>query len=237
MLNLIWLFLILAGIVVAALSGRIDPVTETFFSAANEGVRVCLDLIGLMTLWMGMLEVARQAGLVRLIARLMRPITVLMFPDIPPQHPALGAIIMNISANILGLGNAATPFGLKAMQELQSLNPRPDTATNSMCTFLALNTSCVVLIPATIIGVRVAAGSANPAEIVAPTIFATAFSMIVVMVLDVLWRARLRARHGNPPWRGSPPGHGGSSGHESPNGSGIPSGRGSPAGRGRPAGC
>lgn len=230
MLNLIWLILVLGGIAVAAYNGRIELITETFFGAANEGVRICLDLIGLMTLWMGMLEVARQAGLVRLIARLMRPLTVLMFPDIPPQHPALGAIIMNISANILGLGNAATPFGLKAMQELQALNPRPDTATNSMCTFLALNTSCIVLIPATIIGVRVAAGSANPAEIVAPTIFATAFSMIFVMVLDVIWRARLRVRHattpwrGRPPGRGKPPGHGGPTGHESPPGSGRPPG-------------
>jgi spore maturation protein A len=122
-----------------------------------------------------------------------------LFPDIPPQHPALGAIIMNISANILGLGNAATPFGLKAMQELQKLNPSPDTASNAMCTFLALNTSCIVLIPATIIGVRVMAGSANATEIVVPTIFATGFSMILVVVADIIWRAYLQARHGRPP--------------------------------------
>ncbi|MGD0622281.1 MAG: nucleoside recognition domain-containing protein [Thermacetogeniaceae bacterium] len=199
MLNLIWLFLILGGIVVAACNGRIDLVTETIFGAANDGVRVCLELIGLMTLWMGMLEVARQAGLIRLLARLVRPLTVLLFPDIPPQHPAMGDIIMNISANILGLGNAATPFGLKAMQELQKLNPWPDTASDSMCTFLALNTSCIVLIPATIIGVRVAAGSVNAAEVVAPTIFATGFSMLFVMVVDVIWRTYRRARHGRPP--------------------------------------
>ena len=199
MLNLIWLFLILGGIVVAACNGRIDLVTETIFGAANDGVKVCLELIGLMTLWMGMLEVARQAGLVRLLARLTHPLIVVLFPDIPPQHPALGAIIMNISANILGLGNAATPFGLKAMQELQKLNPSPDTASNAMCTFLALNTSCIVLIPATIIGVRVMAGSANATEIVVPTIFATGFSMILVVVADIIWRAYLQARHGRPP--------------------------------------
>jgi spore maturation protein A len=198
MLNLVWLFLILGGIAVAACNGRIDLVTETIFSAANDGVRVCLELIGLMTLWMGMLEVARQAGLIRLLARLVRPLTVLLFPDIPPQHPAMGSIIMNISANILGLGNAATPFGLKAMQELQKLNPWPDTASDSMCTFLALNTSCIVLIPATIIGVRVAAGSVSAAEVVAPTIFATGFSMLFVMVVDVIWRTYRRARHGRP---------------------------------------
>jgi spore maturation protein A len=193
MVNLIWLLMILGGIVVAACNGRIDPVTENIFSAANDGVRVCLELIGLMALWMGMLEVARQAGLIRLLARLVRPLTALLFPDIPPQHPALGSIIMNISANILGLGNAATPFGLKAMQELQKLNPWPETASDAMCTFLALNTSCVMLVPTIIVGVRVAAGSVNATEIVAPTIFATGFSMAVVILADILWRSWLRS--------------------------------------------
>lgn len=188
MLNVVWLFLILTGIGAAALNGRIDLVTETFFSGANEGVKVCLDLIGLMTLWLGMLEIARQAGLVRVLARLLRPLTVLLFPGVPPNHPALGAIIMNISANILGLGNAATPFGLKAMEDLQKLNPHPDTATDAMCTFLAANTSCITLVPATIVGVRVAAGSANPTEIVGPTLFATGFTMIVTLLADFCWR-------------------------------------------------
>ncbi len=196
MLNLIWLFLILAGIIAAAWNGRIDLVTETFFNAANEGVQVCLDLIGLMTLWLGMLEIARQAGLVRLLSRLLQPLTRILFPEVPPNHPALGAIIMNISANILGLGNAATPFGLKAMEELQKLNPRPDTATDAMCTFLAANTSCITLVPATIVGVRVAAGSANPSEIVGPTIFATGVSMVVVLFIDFCWRNFVRHRYG-----------------------------------------
>jgi spore maturation protein A len=199
MLNIIWLILVLGGIVVAACNGRIDLVTETLFGAANDGVKVALELIGLMALWMGMLEVARQAGLVRLLARLVRPLTTILFPDVPSSHPAMGAIIMNISANILGLGNAATPFGLKAMQELQKLNPWPDTASDAMCTFLALNTSCVVLIPATIIGVRVAAGSADAAEVIAPTIFATGISMLVVMIVDCAWRRYRLARHGRPP--------------------------------------
>ncbi|AFV11791.1 spore maturation protein A [Thermacetogenium phaeum DSM 12270] len=194
MLNLIWLCLILAGVVVAAGNGRIDIITETFFSAADEGVKVCLDLIGLMTLWLGMLEVARQAGLIRILARLVRPLAVRLFPEVPPEHPALGAIIMNISANILGLGNAATPFGLKAMEELQKLNPRPDTASDAMCTFLAANTSCITLVPATIIGVRIAAGSVNPTEIVGPTIFATGFSMAFVLLLDSLWRNFIKTR-------------------------------------------
>jgi spore maturation protein A len=192
MIDLIWLVLLLGGILVAAVNGRIDLVTATLFSAANEGVKVCLDLIGLMTLWLGMLEVARQAGIVRLLARLVRPLTVYLFPEVPPNHPAMGAIIMNISANILGLGNAATPFGLKAMDELQKLNPQHDTASDAMCTFLACNTSCIMLIPATIIGVRVAAGSAAPTEIVAPTIVATGTSMVVVLLVDLFWRNCLR---------------------------------------------
>lgn len=193
MLDLIWLTLLLGGILTGAFTGKIEIVTETLFTGANEGVKVCLDLIGLMTLWLGMLEIAKEAGLINLIARWMRPITRLLFPGVPLDHPALGAIIMNISANILGLGNAATPFGLKAMDELQKINPDPDTASDAMCTFLALNTSCLTLIPATIIGVRVAAGSSNPTEIVAPTILATGFSMVFVVLIDVCWRALLRA--------------------------------------------
>ncbi|MDH7576275.1 MAG: nucleoside recognition domain-containing protein [Bacillota bacterium] len=195
MLNLIWLFLLISGILVAALNGRIELVTETLFSGANEGAKMCLDLIGLMALWLGMLEVAKQAGLIRLLARLLRPLTVLLFPEVPPNHPALGAIIMNISANILGLGNAATPFGLKAMEELQKLNPHPERASDAMCTFLATNTSCLTLIPATIIGVRVAAGSRDPTEIVGPTILATGLSMVVVLTVDFFWRTYFRVRY------------------------------------------
>lgn len=194
-MDFIWLFLLLGGILVAAFTGRIDLVTQTFFSAANEGVKVCLDLIGLMTLWLGMLEVARQAGLIRLLSRLLRPLSRLLFPEVPPDHPAMGAIIMNVSANILGLGNAATPFGLKAMDELQKLNPHKELASDAMCTFLACNTSCLTLIPATIIGVRVAAGSTHPTEIVAPTIVATGTAMVVVLLVDILWRNILRSRY------------------------------------------
>ncbi|HHW41933.1 MAG TPA: spore maturation protein [Syntrophomonadaceae bacterium] len=192
MLDLIWLVLLLGGILAGALTGKIELVTGTLFSGANEGVKVCLDLIGLMTLWLGMLEIAKQAGLITLIARWMRPLTRVLFPGVPPEHPALGAIIMNISANILGLGNAATPFGLKAMEELQKINPDPGKASDAMCTFLALNTSCLTLIPATIIGVRVAAGSSNPTEVVAPTIIATGFSMVIVVLIDIFWRTLLR---------------------------------------------
>lgn len=188
LLNAVWLGLLLLGIMAAAVNGRIEVVTEAALSAAQNGVTICIELIGIMTMWLGLLKVAEKAGLVELLARAVRPLTRLLFPSIPPGHPAMGAIIMNISANVLGLGNAATPFGLKAMQEMQKLNQNSDTASDAMCTFLAINTSCITLIPATIIGVRAAAHSANPTEIVGPTILATACAMVVAITADILLR-------------------------------------------------
>ncbi|MHB1126850.1 MAG: nucleoside recognition domain-containing protein [Bacillota bacterium] len=192
MVNLIWLVLLLSGIAVAGLNGRIEVVTTAALSSAKMAVTIALELIGLMALWLGLLRIAEEAGLVRALARIVRPATTRLFPSVPRDHPAMGAIIMNLSANILGLGNAATPFGIKAMQELQTLNKRPEEASDAMCTFLALNTSCITLIPATIIGIRVAAGSRDPTEIVGPTIFATALAMTVAIIVDRLFRARQR---------------------------------------------
>lgn len=176
------------GIIAAAVNGRIEVVTEAALSSAQGGVEVCLELVGIMTMWLGLLKIAEKAGLVELLARGVRPLTKLLFPSIPPGHPAMGAIIMNISANVLGLGNAATPFGLKAMQEMQKLNRDSETASDAMCTFLAINTSCITLIPATIIGVRAAAHSANPTEIVGPTILATSCAMVVAITADAVLR-------------------------------------------------
>ncbi|MHB1418573.1 MAG: nucleoside recognition domain-containing protein [Bacillota bacterium] len=190
MVNLVWLFLLLSGIVVAGINGRIEVVTAAALSSAKTAVTIAFELIGLMALWLGLLKIAEEAGLVRLLARIVKPVTTNLFPSIPRDHPAMGAIIMNLSANILGLGNASTPFGLKAMQELQSLNKNPEEASEAMCTFLALNTSCITLIPATIIGIRSAAGSHNPTEIVGPTIFATTLSMVVAVIADRMFRSR-----------------------------------------------
>ncbi|NLL18751.1 MAG: spore maturation protein [Clostridia bacterium] len=190
MVNLVWLFLLLSGIVVAGINGNINIVTTAALSSAQRAVTIALELIGIMALWLGLLKIAEEAGMVRLLARIMRPFTSFLFPSVPKDHPVMGAILMNLSANILGLGNAATPFGLKTMQGLQSLNSNPDEASDAMCTFLALNTSCITLIPATIIGVRAAAGSQNPSEIVGATIFATGVAMTVAIVADRLLRAR-----------------------------------------------
>jgi spore maturation protein A len=129
------------------------------------------------------MRIAEESGLVKIFARAVRPIMIRLFPEVPPEHPAMGAMVMNIAANMLGLGNAATPLGLKAMQELQKLNKVKDTATNAMATFMALNTSSVTFIPATIIGIRAAANASNPAEIIGPVILATGVSTTVAIIM------------------------------------------------------
>lgn len=194
MLNFIWLLLLTSGIVIAALNGNIEVVTEAALTAAQGAVKVCFDLIGVMALWLGIMKIAEEGGLIASLAKLVRPVMVRLFPSVPAQHPAMGAIILNISANVLGLGNAATPMGMKAMQELQLLNQGSEEASEAMCTFLALNTSCLTLIPATIIGVRLSFGSSNPTEIVGPCIFATAIAMVIAMSLD--WWFRKKSRWG-----------------------------------------
>lgn len=194
MINAVWLFLLVAGILVAAFTGRIETVTNSAMNGAKLAVEVAISLIGIMSLWLGIMRLAEKSGLVRGLARLVEPFTRILFPSVPRDHPALGAIILNISANILGLGNAATPFGLKAMEELQKLNSDQEEASQAMCTFLALNTSAITLIPATIIGVRVKAGSVNPAEIIGTTIFATGCAMAAALSVDYLFRRRKGAR-------------------------------------------
>ncbi|WP_425800344.1 nucleoside recognition domain-containing protein [Desulfitobacterium sp. Sab5] len=192
MVNAIWLFMLVTGILVAAFNGRIDIVTASAMKAAELGVETAFGLIGVMSLWLGLMHLAEEAGAVQALARFFGPVIRRLFPSLKPDSPALGAIIMNLSANILGLGNAATPFGLKAMQELQNENPHPEIASQAMITFLALNTSCITLIPATIIGVRLKANSANPTEIIGTTIVATGFAMTVAIIVDYLIRRRSR---------------------------------------------
>ncbi len=188
MLNIIWLVLLISGIAAAAINGNIEAVTAAALGAARDAVEVCFNLVGIMALWLGIMKIAEKGGMIQGVARLLRPVMCRLFPSVPPNHPAMGAIILNLSANMLGLGNAATPFGMKAMQELQELNRGSDTASAAMCTFLALNTSCITLIPATIIGVRVSFSSANPTEIVGACIFATSCASVVAISLDYWFR-------------------------------------------------
>ena len=169
----------LIAVVVGAITGNIDAVTEAAISMAKTAVEIAIGLIGIMALWLGTMKIAEDSGLIRIIARALRPITIRLFPDVPSDHPAIGSIVLNMSANILGLGNAATPLGLKAMEELQELNPSKETATNAMCTFLAINTSSVQLIlPATVVALM----GTHSSQIFITTIFATGMSTIAAIV-------------------------------------------------------
>ncbi len=150
---------------------KMKDVTNSALEYAGIAVDIALGLIGIMALWLGVMKVAEEAGLIRIIANAVKPVTKFLFPDVPSDHPAMGAMIMNMSANMLGLGNAEKPFGLKAMEELEKLNPEKGTATNAMCTFLAVNTAGLTLIPATAIAIRAAAGSSDPAIIIGTAIF------------------------------------------------------------------
>jgi spore maturation protein A len=134
-------------------------------------------------LWLGIMKIAEKSGLIKVIARALRPVMIRLFPDIPPEHPAMGSTIMALSATMLGLGNASTPLGLKAFQDMQTLNKHKNIATNAQCTFMAMSTSSITVIPATIIGIRTAAGSSNPTEIIAPVIMATVISTAVALIM------------------------------------------------------
>ncbi|NBI06541.1 nucleoside recognition domain-containing protein [Senegalia massiliensis] len=182
MINIIWFLFIIIGIIVATVTGNIEAVTQAAIDNAELAVELAIGLVGVMALWLGIMKIAEEAGLVQLLGKALRPIMIRLFPEVPDDHPAMGAMIMNMAANVLGLGNAATPLGLKAMTELNKINEDKDTASNAMCTFLAINTSSVTLIPATVIAYRAAAGSANPTEIIGPVIIATLASTIAAII-------------------------------------------------------
>ena len=167
------------AVIVGILTGNIDAVTQAAIDMAKTAVEIAIGLIGIMALWLGTMKIAEESGLIRIIARAIRPITIRLFPDVPEDHPAIGSIILNMAANLLGLGNAATPLGLKAMEELQDLNPEKETATNAMCTFLAINTSSIQLIlPATVVALMGAAAN----QIFITTILATGLSTIAAII-------------------------------------------------------
>jgi spore maturation protein A len=176
------------SVVVAAVQGRLPELTAAALEAAGKASTFALGLIGILALWMGLMRVAEEAGLVRFIARLASPVLRLLFPEVPRDHPAMGAIVMNVAANVLGLGNAATPFGVRAMQELETLNPRPGTATDAQAMLCALNTASVQLVPAAVIALRVAAGSRAPGEIIGPTLLASLCGVVVAVTAARLLR-------------------------------------------------
>lgn len=213
MMNHVWIILIVLGIIIGIYSATSDAIHEETFEARVEAVKsigsdmtqksfemsqvavnICIEYIGLMALWLGIMKIAQEAGLVSALARLMSPVMRRLFPRIPGDHPAMGAMLMNIAANMMGLDNAATPLGLKAMKELQTLNKEKAVSTNAMVMFLAINTSSVTLIPFSVIAFRATTGSVNPQAILAPAFIATALSTI-----GGITAARLFSRFSKPP--------------------------------------
>ena len=190
MVGYIWSFLIGIGIIYSFFSGNIGVVNESILAGVNEALDLILNLLPVIVLWTGILKIAEVSGLLDKFAHLLRPFLKRLFPSVPEDNKALGYISSNIAANMLGLGSAATPAGLKAMNELQKINPKKDTATPAMITFLILNTAGVTLIPTTILALRVAYNSQNPGEIIMPAIIATTISSIAGLTLDYFIRKR-----------------------------------------------
>ena len=187
MLNYLWFGMLVIGFFIAILNGRVEAVNGAIINSAGEAVNLCLELAGIMCLWSGLMKVAEKSGLTRYIAKLARPVLRFLFPGVPEKHPALGAVVMNLSANFLGLGNAATPLGLKAIGELQKLNSRKEVATDAMCMFLVLNTSAIQLVPATVIAIRSACGSSNPSEIIGTVWIASACGAVSGIIFAKLF--------------------------------------------------
>ena len=182
MLNVLWSGMILSGILWAAVHGRLDQVTQGALASAKEAVSLCITMLGVMSLWTGILEIGRGVGLIERLSRTMRPVLRFLFPHLSPDSEAARQISINFIANILGLGWAATPAGLKAMEELQTLNKQKDRASNEMIMFLVINISSIQLIPFTMLKIRADAGSVNPNEIIISTLVATTVSTVVAIV-------------------------------------------------------
>ena len=194
MVNKIWGFFIVVGIVFAFFNGRIGIINEEILNSCKNTLELVFQLFPVVALWLGIMKIATASGLLQIVSNKLSPFLRIIFPEIPKDHPALGYISSNIIANVFGLGNAATPFGLKAMESLQELNPNKKEASRSMITFLVLNTSGLTLIPTTIISMRMMYGSANPTEVILPCILATLISTTVGLTLDrILY---YRSKHG-----------------------------------------
>lgn len=188
MLNTVWVALMAIGMIAAVFTGKLDQTTNAALNSGESAVGIALSLLGALAMWSGIMKIAEEAGLIRVIGRIIAPVTRRLFPSIPADHPAMGAIVMAYSANLLGLGNACTPLSIKAMQEMDKLNKAPGRATDAMCTFVALTMSSLTILPTTIISIRASAGSANPAGVVGPIFFSTAVATLVALITDRLLR-------------------------------------------------
>lgn len=204
MLNYIWLFFILSALIIGAFTGRTEAVIQSAFDSASSAVTLAIGLIGIMAFWLGIMKIAEESMLINIISKLFKPIAVRLFPDVPSDHPAIGAMVMNMAANILGLGNAATPLGIKAMEELDKLNKNKGTATNAMCTFLAINTAGLQLVPIMIIGVLKQNDYTSPTKIIGMTLFAGIVALIIAIIsckilerMPVFRQDRIESEPGN----------------------------------------
>jgi spore maturation protein A len=187
MINKLWFYMIVIAVAFAATGQRLEVLTEEMFASLRSSIDLGIGLLGGMMLWCGVLKVAERSGLVDNISALIQPFMKMLFRGIPAKSAAMGAMIMNITSNMLGLGNAATPMGLKAMQELQELNRRKDTATNAMCLFLVINAAPVQLLPATVLSLRASVGSANPGIIIFPAIMSSFAAVSVGVIICKLF--------------------------------------------------
>lgn len=190
MVSIIWTFLIVIAIIYSFISGKIDIINNTILTSGNDALKLMLSLLPTIALWSGIMKIAEDAGLLNRFANLLRPFLKKLFPSVPKDNKALGYISSNIAANMLGLGSAATPFGLKAMEELQKINNKKDTASTAMITFLVLNTAGVTIIPTTILAIRLAYHSQDPTQIIVPAIIATGTSFVIAILIDYLIRRK-----------------------------------------------
>lgn len=196
MINIIWVFMTIIGIIFAAMNGKMEEVNAAIFQGAEEAVTICIGFISILVFWLGLMRIAQDAGLLDLLAKLFRPYVKKLFPEIPDKHPAMGYILSNMIANMFGLGNAATPMGIKAMEELKKLNNHQAVASRSMITFLVVNTSSLTIIPTTVLAIRMKYNSQSPAEIVVPTLIATIFSTFAAILIDRYFYHRRKKRNG-----------------------------------------
>lgn len=191
-MNYIFFILIVLSIVTGICNNTLDEVTNSMLAACNTAVKISFSLIGIMAFWLGIMRVAEKSGLIKIISKLINPLAKILFKDVKQENPAIGNIAMSLTANALGLTNAATPIGLKVMQELQEENPQKDKATDSMCMFLGMNTAGFQIIPATVIAILAGAGAKNPTDIIIPTFIVTTLSFITAiiasLILKKLWR-------------------------------------------------
>ncbi|RFB17024.1 spore maturation protein [Bacillus sp. HNG] len=184
MVNIIWVAMTIIGIIFAIVNGTMDEVNEAIFKGASEAVTICIGLISVLVFWLGLMRIAQEAGLLEKLSKLFRPLVSRLFPEVPVDHPAMGYMLSNMIANMFGLGNAATPMGIKAMEQLRVLNGGKTSASRSMVTFLAINTASVTLVPTTVIAIRMTYESTNPTDIVGPTLIVTLISAIGAVLID-----------------------------------------------------